>query len=399
MWVMQSGNIVRIIAGFLFAILMFYSPSSAVAEELTDNDTVNQLVRMAIASGDMPGCVIWFGTSSQDHFTAAFGDAQIEPAVVPMSVDMVFDLASLTKPIATATSISILIAEGKLNVDDKASSILPEFNGHNKEAITIENLLVHTSGLTPDNALSDYQSGEVDAWRAICELPLRSEPGAEFKYSDVGFIVLGKVVEKVSGDQLDDFCKSRIFMPLNMADTGYRRLSGLAKRTSAPIDLERDKRLVPTERRNGQWLQGKVHDPRAALLDGVAGHAGLFSCAKDLAEYARAVLFASHNDNSSDTFAQAVRVMSQSRSIDLQVRSLGWDMRSAYSSNRGDAFSDAAFGHGGFTGTVLWIDPKSDSFFIFLSSRLHPDGKGSVNALAGKIATHLWKSTVEAKTD
>jgi len=346
---------------------------------------IDELVNQAIEDGKLPGCVVCFGRQGKIAYQRAFGNRQIEPVPLPMTEDTVFDLASLTKPIATGTSMLKLVEQGHLRLGSKVSEFFPEFGVHGKEAITIENLLVHQSGLTPANPIGDYTDGAEVAWTKICELKTIDSVGTVFKYSDVNFIVLGKIVEKVTGQSLHEFTQQELFQPLGMLETSYLPGPSLWQRTA------------PTERRNGQWIQGEVHDPRAYELGGIAGHAGLFSTASDLARYASMMLGRGSFQNSGKS---PVRILSP-RTVDRMTagyqvssgqRGLGWDRRSVYSSNRGDLLSDSAFGHGGFTGTVLWIDPELDLFLIFLSNRLHPDGKGLVNPLAGQIANVVVSS-------
>ncbi len=343
------------------------------------------LIHAAINAGDIPGCVICFGSHQQLAWLKAYGDRQVEPTREVMTVDTIFDLASLTKPLVTATCILSLLNDAQLQLDDPVAKWIPEFAANGKADITIEDLLVHRSGLIPDNPLSDYLSGVERAWTKIWELKPTAPRGSRFQYSDVNFLILGKLVELVSRQPLDRYAKQRIFDPLAMSDTGYNPAS------------EWQPRIAPTEKLNGRWLRGTVHDPRAAALGGVAGHAGLFSTATDLATYCQAMLRlakasppteASKLPFNTDTFQQ----MNQPIQIGKEIRALGWDKASSYSTNGGTERSASAFGHGGFTGTVLWIDPDQDWFFIFLSNRLHPDGRGSVNALAGQIATRVAKT-------
>jgi CubicO group peptidase (beta-lactamase class C family) len=202
-------------------------------------------------------------------------------------------------------------------------------------------------------------------------------------YSDVNFMILGQVVEKVAGVPLNVFARDNVFAPLQMNDTTYLPGDALRMRTA------------PTEKRDGAWIQGEVHDPRAFRLDGVAGHAGLFGTARDLAKYAEDALAGIESDKSRILTQTSWRAMTTPHAIistnaqgkqTEDIRGLGWDMQSRYSSNRGTKFTPSAFGHGGFTGTVLWIDPGTKLYFVFLSNRVHPNGKGLINPLAGKIA-------------
>ncbi|MGZ0171617.1 MAG: serine hydrolase domain-containing protein [Planctomycetales bacterium] len=336
---------------------------------------IDDVVAEGLKKDRMPGCVILVEYRGRIAWLKAYGSRQLQPDVVPMTIDTVFDLASLTKPIATATSVMMLIEEGLIELDAPVTRYIPEFGVNGKEAITIRQLLTHQSGLLPDNSIRDYKDGRAEAFRLIHELDLRADPGTRFMYSDVGFIVLGEIVERVAGMPLDVYSSERIFAPLGMSETGF----------SPGPDLKQ--RAAPTQQRDGEWMRGEVHDPRAYLLGGVAGHAGLFSTAEDLARYAQMLLNEGTFGKSRILKPETCQLMQSSQQVSSGVRTLGWDRRTGYSSNRGDLFSAEAFGHGGFTGTALWIDPQQEMFVIFLSNRVHPDGKGSVNSLAGRIGT------------
>lgn len=345
-------------------------------------DRIEQLVTQGIQEGKMPGCVICFGRQGKIAYLRAFGNKQVLPEPIAMTVDTVFDMASITKPVATGTSIMKLIENGRLRLGSKVVDFFPEFGVNGKDTITVQDLLIHQSGLIPDNPLADYLEGPEIAWRRICELSLVAPVGTAFKYSDVNYIVLGKIIESVSGQDVHQFSQLHLFQPLGMAQTGYLPIESLRHRTA------------PTEQRDGEWIQGEVHDPRAYELGGIAGHAGLFSTASDLARYATMMLGAGtfHAEGESPVqilSERTVAAMTRGYAVSSGQRGLSWDRRTGYSSNRGDLLSDTAFGHGGFTGTVLWIDPELDLFFIFLSNRLHPDGKGLVNPLAGQIANAI----------
>nr|WP_286177658.1 serine hydrolase domain-containing protein [Rhodopirellula sp. JC639] len=360
------------------------APADDTAPPLEHHAQITRWIDAAIKDGDLPGAVVCLADGKQIRYLETFGNRQVEPVELPMTTDTVFDLASITKPVATATSIALLAQRGQIDLDALVSKYLPEFTGHQKETITVKQCLLHVSGLTPDNALSDYQDGAQTAWRRICDLKLRSDPGTKFAYSDVGFIVLGKLVEAVSGKPLDVFAKEEIFQPMGMHETMF----------NPPEELK--PRAAPTEKQADGWLKGDVHDPRASRLGGVAGHAGLFSTVKDLVLYGQNLLAAAKGNSTvigQATFRRMTAPHNVPQESPRGTRTLGWDHQSPYSSNRGTALSDQAFGHGGFTGTVLWIDPEKDLIFIFLSSRLHPDGKGSVNRLAGKIITLLADTT------
>lgn len=375
------------------------------AEKLAEIDRV---VEKAIEEKKLPGCVVLVGRKAGIVWQKAYGRRQILPSEEAMTVDTQFDLASLTKPVATATSIMRLVDQGKLRVTDKVSTHWPEFTGHGKEELTLEHLLLHTSGLIADNPLRDYQNGEEQAWQRIAALKLQQPPGEKFVYSDVNFLVLGKVVEQVSDEPLDEFTKSQIFGPLNMRNTGYVRLPKKQaeaspennEATAAATDTGSAKPpIAPTEKRNGEWMRGEVHDPRAYELQGVAGHAGVFSTADDLARYATAMLQRGTLDDETLLSESVWQLMTAPHEVPRGLRAYGWDVRSGFSSNRGRGMSSAAFGHGGFTGTAIWIDPQLDLYFVFLSNRVHPDGKGSVNPLAGEIGTIAVDALVERTDD
>ncbi|TWT36149.1 Penicillin-binding protein 4* [Posidoniimonas corsicana] len=339
-------------------------------------NAIGPLVEKAIERGELPGCVVAIGDRQGIEFLAAFGDRSVEPERAAMTTDTVFDLASLTKPVATATSVMRLLERGQLRLRDKAADFIPGFGQNGKREITIEQLLTHASGLIPDNPLADYRDGPELAWERINQLKPVVTPGTEFKYSDVNFLVLGRIVEQISGKPLNEFAAAEIYRPLGMSETGYLPGESLQKR-AAPH----------TKRPEGGWIVGEVHDPRAALLGGVAGHAGLFSTAEDLSRYARMMLAGGALDGAAILGNATVEEMTRGRDVDGNLRGLGWDSNSVYSRNRGELMSNSAFGHGGFTGTGMWIDPGNDLFVIFLSNRLHPDDDGSVNDLIGRIST------------
>lgn len=336
---------------------------------------VDEIVAEGLQRDKMPGCVVMIGHRNSIVLYKAYGQRQLLPEPEPMVKDTVFDMASLTKPIATATSIMLLVEDGKIDLSKTVATYVPEFAANGKEGITVQQLLVHSGGLIPDNSIRDYADGPAEAFRRIHELEPYVEPGTKFVYTDVGFIVLAEIVERVSGQTVHEFSQQRIFKPLGMAETGY-----------LPDD-ELKKRCAPTEQRDEAWIQGEVHDPRAYALGGIAGHAGLFSTASDLARYCQMLIGKGTLQQTRIMAPATVAKMTAAVDVSSGIRTLGWDMKSPYSSNRGDFFSRSAFGHGGFTGTSMWIDPEKDLFVIFLSNRVHPSGKGAVNSIAGRIGT------------
>lgn len=337
---------------------------------------IEPVVVEALAAKQMPGCVVLIARQGKIAFLRAFGDRRVEPEREPMTVDTVFDLASLTKPLATASSVMLLIERGKLRLDDPVSRHLPEFAGQGKESITIRHLLTHQSGLIADNPIDDFAGGPAKSIERLFALTPLAKPQERFIYSDVGFMVLGELVRRVSGQDVNEFSHEHLYAPLGLAETGYL----------PPAPLRQ--RAAPTEQREGRWMQGEVHDPRAYALGGVAGHAGLFSTAADLAVIAEMLLRDGEYDGVRVLAPETVKTMRSPQSVPGKgLRALGWDMKTGYSSNRGEGFSPQAVGHGGFTGTAFWIDPELHLAVIFLSNRVHPDGKGNVNRLAGRIGT------------
>jgi CubicO group peptidase (beta-lactamase class C family) len=337
---------------------------------------IDDAMRKGIDRGDCPGAVVLVVHKGRVVWRKAYGDRSRQPAKVAMTADTVFDLASLTKPVATATSVMLLIEQGKLRLTDHVSDHIPAFAAKGKDKITVENLLLHTSGLIADNAEADYHDGRDKALERLHALTPKTPPGERFVYSDLGFIVLGELVKKVSGTSLDDFARKNVFDPLGMNETGFRPGDKLKERTA------------PTVKRDGHWLVGEVHDPRAAALGGVAGHAGLFSTADDLAVFAQMLLDGGTYNGKRVLKAETVKLMTAARTVPGGQRAYGWDVATSYSANRGKGFRRGeGFGHTGFTGTSLWVDPPSQTAVIFLSSRLHPEGKGNVTPLRGEIAT------------
>jgi len=362
----------------LISICLLSSP--LMAQDSPKISGIDPLVEQAIQAGNMPGAVVLIGTSNRILHRQAYGQRQVEPAPETMTLDTLFDLASLTKPVATATSILLLREQGKLDLDAPVMTYLPEFGQHGKEKITSAQLLTHTSGLVADNHIRDYAHGREAAWKKICELKLTAPPGEKFIYSDVGFITLGILIEKLSGKSEKDFTATHLFEPLQMQETGY--LPGkLLQTRAAPMNREQ------ANREESQWIRGIVHDPRARAMNGIAGHAGVFSTADDLSRYARMILNRGTLQGVQILKPESIDALLISRPIPGGIRTWGWDRQTGFSSNKGQGMTERAIGHGGFTGTGLWIDPGLDLYIIFLSNRLHPDGKGAVNRLIGQIGT------------
>jgi uncharacterized protein YbbC (DUF1343 family)/CubicO group peptidase (beta-lactamase class C family) len=351
-------------------------PAFCAAESPEKWHALDQAVEQAIHRGDLPGAVVLVSQHGRTVHRQAYGQRAKQPMPAPMTVDTVFDLASLTKPIATATSILLLSERGQLRLSDPAAKYWPDFGKNGKGQITIEQLLLHTSGLIADNPIADYGDGKARALERICELKPVNPPGSRFVYSDVGYIVLGELVERISRQPLDEFAARNIYTPLGMHDTMFRPTERLKAR------------CAPTERRGDHWILGEVHDPRAFALGGVAGDAGLFSTADDLAVFARMILGGGECDGKRILAPETVRTMTKARQVPGGLRAYGWDVDTRFSSNRGDEFPiGTSFGHTGFTGTSIWIDPASETVVIFFSNRVHPQAKTNINRLRGQVAT------------
>ncbi|HKV36235.1 MAG TPA: exo-beta-N-acetylmuramidase NamZ domain-containing protein [Pyrinomonadaceae bacterium] len=385
--------ILLLVAQPAFAQLRFAKPEteSVSSVALARMDSV---IKDEIGKHRLPGAVVLVGRKGRIIWQKTYGSRAVEPAQEVMTPETIFDLASLTKVVATATSIMILVERGKVRLNDPVSVYIPELKGEGRDSITIEQLLIHRSGYAPDFDLRERWTGYDEAIKRLIKEPLRNPPGTRFVYSDIGFITLGEVVKRVSGMPLDQFAKQNIFQPLRMNDTGFRPAANLRTR------------IAPTEKRRGQmsylgdtaaniaaegdvWLRGQVHDPTSYRMDGVAGHAGLFSTAKDLAVYCQMILNGGQYNGVRVLSVLSVAEMTRPRLISNTgaTRGLGWDINSSFSTNRGELFPLGSFGHTGFTGTSIWIDPSSQMFVVFLSNRVHPDGKGDVGPLRGRVAS------------
>lgn len=366
------------------AILLLAFLTSTLLADSIERDGLKQIdaaVEASINRGECPGAVVVVGQNDTVVFRKAYGHLSLQPDKQAMTVDTVFDLASLTKPIATASSIFVLVEQGKLRLSEKVATYWPDFAVNKKDAVTVEQLLLHTSGLLADNALADYKLGKADAMKKIASLPLEAEPGKKFRYSDVGFIVLGELIERISGKNLHEFSRKHVFEPLTMPDTSYLPSDKLKARSA------------PTGKRGGNWLIGDVHDPRAAAMGGIAGHAGLFGTADDLARFARMLLRSGELDGKRVLSRESVQLMTSPMDVPGGKRSRGWDVDTGFSSPRGSLFAKGeGFGHTGFTGTSLWIDLSSKSAIIILTNRVHISEKVQVSSLRREVATIVAES-------
>ena len=333
-------------------------------------------IESAIASNKCPGGVLWVEHDGQSYHKA-FGDRALVPAREPMTENTIFDAASLTKVIATTPAIMWLIQRGQIKLDAPVNTYLPEFTGEGREAVTVRELLTHTSGLPPDIETKSDWHGQVEAIRKACAEKLENPPGTVFKYSDINFFLLGEIVQRVSRMPLEVFVRRKIFGPLHMTDTSFL----------PPV--EKLPRIAPTEVVGGQPWRGVVHDPTSRKMGGVAGHAGLFTTASDLARYSRMLLNLGKLDGVRVLKPETVKLMTSVQTPPgmSAKRGLGWDIDTAFSGPRGNLFPVGSYGHTGWTGGSLWIDPGSRTFVIFLSNRNHPTEAGNVLALRHRLGT------------
>jgi uncharacterized protein YbbC (DUF1343 family) len=353
-------------------------PPVAPAADMSLNiPRIDALVAQALAEHRMPGAVVIIGRKDGILLRRAYGQRALLPAPAPMREDTIFDIASLTKPIVTATLIQQLIEQGRLKLDDRVSKYLPLFKPYGKDMITVRQLLLHVAGLPIVNPLRDYADGPELALTRIFNLPLETAPGARYLYGDLSYIVLGALIERLAGEPLDRVAQRSIFVPLGMHDTGFRPAFSQRYRI-APTEVA-DERPIPL-------IHGEVHDPRAWLMGGVAGNAGLFSTADDIARFARMLLGDGELDGVRVLSRLSVQELTRAQHVPGAVRTPGWDVLSPYSKARGKYLSPRAYGHGGYTGTSLWIDPELDLFVSFSSNRVHPKPLFSVIALEGEIA-------------
>jgi uncharacterized protein YbbC (DUF1343 family)/CubicO group peptidase (beta-lactamase class C family) len=361
------------------------SPES-VGMSSTRLAAMDEAVRRSIESKETPGAVLLVGRSGKVVYHKAFGNRALEPRPETMTADTIFDLASLTKVVATATSVMILVERGKIGLADPVALHIPEFGRAGKERVTIEQLLTHRAGLPPDNEIADYVGVSLDPLQLIYELRPSYEPGSRFVYSDVGYIVAAEIIRRVAGKALDEFARQNIFAPLGMNQTFFLPVNKTAAISAAQKRLLA--RIAPTETREGRWMRGEVHDPRAYELGGVAGHAGLFSTAGDLAIFCQMILNGGEYGRQRIMSHYTIERMLGAQSLPAsEMRGIGWDVNTGFSSNRGDLFPVGSIGHTGFTGTSFWIDLGSRTFVILLANRVHPDGKGNVTRLRSAIAS------------
>jgi CubicO group peptidase (beta-lactamase class C family) len=358
------------------------SPASAAlsADELTP---IADIVNEEIANGHIPGAVVLIGQGHEIVYREAFGFRATIHNVSPMTADTIFDLASLTKVVATTTAVMQLAERGKLGLDAPASRYWPEFGTAGKNAITIHHLLTHYSGLKPDLNLTRRWSGYGTAMKLLVADRPVDPTSTRYIYSDENFEVLGEIVRRVSEMPLDQYCDWHIFQPLGMKDTRFRPPPNQASRIAS----------TSASQANGH-ASARVNDPTAQRMGGVAGHAGLFSTADDLAIFATMLLDGGIFHGMHLLRGDSVGMMTRPASPHAapHVRGLGWDLAEPFVSAGDGELSAPSYGHTGFTGTMLWIDPASMTYVIVLSNRTYPDGRGDAQALRKKVLAQVSAS-------
>jgi CubicO group peptidase (beta-lactamase class C family) len=360
---------------------------------------IDAAVQASIWAGETPGAVVLVARHGRIAYFKAFGDRAVQPKQEAMTADTIFDVSSLTKVMATATSTMLLVENGTLRLNDRVKRYLPNFTGAGKDSITLRQVLTHYSGLPPDFDLSKNWFGHQAALEELWKIKPDSEPGNTFVYSDLNFIVLGEIIHAVSGVPLDEFAEEHVFVPLGMGDTCFRPSSKLIGRI-APTEPRKNTLQYLKGQGAGanldKILRGEVHDPTAWRMGGVAGHAGLFSSARDIALFAQMLLDRGKYSKGRLLSPLTVDAMTrpQNPANSPQVRGFGWDIDSVYSSPKGDIFNEG-FGHTGFSGTSLWINPPTDTFVVVLTNRVHPDGGKDINHLRGAIANIVAASIID----
>jgi uncharacterized protein YbbC (DUF1343 family)/CubicO group peptidase (beta-lactamase class C family) len=337
------------------------------------DDTVNQ----AVEEGRLPGAVLMVGHNGQIVHRKAYGKRALIPQPEAMTLDTVFDIASLTKVVATTSSLMRLFEQGKFRLNDKITTYIPEFQG-GKSDITIRNLFTHFSGLQPDVPLDPVWTGYQTGIHLACTFPPAGLPGVRYVYSDINFLLLGELVHRLSGEMLSEYARQNVFLPLGMKETMFQPPASLAPR------------IAPTERtKTGPPLRGVVHDPTARYMGGAAGHAGVFSTAGDLARFAQMMLNGGELEGVRLFSPLTVQKFTEPQSPPDQpiLRGLGWDIDSPHSGNRGELFPIGSYGHTGFTGTSIWIDPSTRTYVILLANSVHPDARPALTPLRAKVAT------------
>ncbi len=358
-------------------LIVFLAGAAAAQNSSTQFANVDAAINQAIQDNQIPGAVLVIGHDGKVVYRKAYGERSLEPTREPMTIDTVFDMASITKCMVTANAVMQLVEEGKIRLNDTVAKYIPEFAKNGKQDITIRQLATHYSGLAPDLDLKQPWTGKDTAYQMADDETPVSPPGTSFVYSDINYIVLGELVERVSGMPLEEYAQEKIFGPLGMKDTRFL----------PPADWL--PRIAPTEYdENHNMLRGVVHDPTARRMGGVAGHAGLFSTGDDVAHFAQAMLdqLADPNNVAKEfvisTAGLEKMTTPEQPPTGTSLRGIGWDIDSPFASNRGELLPVGGFGHTGFTGTSIWVDPTTDTYIVLLINAVHPNLRPGAPAVA-----------------
>ncbi|MFI5310528.1 MAG: serine hydrolase [Gemmatimonadales bacterium] len=349
-------------------------------------ETIDRVIQRGLDAGGFPGAAVVVGRRGAAVWEKGFGHlgwTASSPAVAPDRT--IYDLASLTKVIGTTTAAMILYDEGKLDLEAKVTHFLPEFTGGLKDQVTVRQLLMHRGGLPAGRELWRHAHTPDEAKHIIFAVPLEYRPGTGQVYSDLGADLLGMVIETIAGEGLDKLLQRRVFGPLGMTDTQFRPADSLAYRI-APTEVSPPR---------GYPLRGEVHDENAYVLGGVAGHAGLFGTASDLAVFAQMML--------NGGIYQGVRIVSDSTvrlftTRAAGTRALGWEVAEGQH-GAGSFLGERAYGHTGFTGTSMWIDPDREMFVILLTNRVHAARARRPSKVIADVRSDLADAAALAVTD
>lgn len=352
----------RRLAGLLLLLLAAGCRPLSPGPPPSTFEEVDRLLASYQERGAFPGGVLAVGDREGLLHLHPFGRLTYEPDAPPVTAKTLYDLASLTKVVVTTTLAMILVDEGKLDLDQPVQELLPGFQGPGKEAVTVRHLLTHSSGLPAVAPLYQEIQGKQAFVERIQAMDLVYPVGSRSTYSDLGMILVGEILERAAGQPLDALVQTRVLDPLGMRGTRFL----------PPPDLR--PRIAPTEIDpwRGRLLQGEVHDENTSAMGGVAPHAGLFGTAGDLARFARLLLNGGTLDGYRIVAPEIVDLFTRRAGIPGSDRAIGWDTKSPEGSSAGTLFSPRSFGHTGFTGTSLWIDPERGLFVILLTNRVYP---------------------------
>ncbi|MCP4610761.1 MAG: beta-lactamase family protein [Planctomycetes bacterium] len=394
---MKSIRVIISLAGVLIYVLAGCQPVQKeealpvqekvvqpIQKEIVQPDLsgIDKVVEEEIGKGNFPGAVVLVGKEDDILYWKAFGNEVIEPYKEAIDRNTVFDMASVTKPVATATSIMVLMDRKEIGLEDYVGKYLPDFACNGKEQVQIKHLLTHTSGLPAytNAAKLEEQFGSPCPEKVIekiCSFEALSKPGEKFRYSCLGYITLAKIVEKITGENIDEFSRGNIFWPLGMKNTTF----------NPPAFLQKD--IAATQIVEEKLLRGTVHDPLAQLMAGTSGNAGLFSNVYDLSIYCRMLLNNGILNGRRILSSEAVTILTTAQ---MHGRAFGFDASSSYSWVKGSYTSEKAFCHTGYTGTSIVCDPESRTFVIILTNRAHPNDKGASKPVRTKVADIVFSS-------